>query len=114
MCSEAALPVDFMAGGAGIDLLRGGGGDDSLTGGPGRDRVYGGGGEDTLVEGETDAQAAVDLFDGGPQSRTNTDTGDTLQYSHRRANLTIDLAAGATSTEDTFRRRRERDWRPGR
>jgi Ca2+-binding RTX toxin-like protein len=90
-------------GGAGNDTLRGGPGDDGLTGGPGRDVVYGGGGDDSLGDGETDSQAAVDRFDGGPQGPSADDRGgDMLIYERRRGDLRIDLAAGTWSTEDTI------------
>lgn len=92
-----------MYGGAGNDTLRGGRGDDRLTSGPGNDAVYGRGGEDKLRDGEPDAQAAVDRFDGGRQDHRHWDspTGDTLSYDSRRSDLVVDLATGTWSAEDT-------------
>jgi Ca2+-binding RTX toxin-like protein len=92
-----------MYGGLGDDTLRGGRGDDWLTGGPGNDVVYGQGGEDELRDGESDAQAAVDRFDGGRQDHRHWDspTGDTLSYESRRSDLVVDLATGTWSAEDT-------------
>lgn len=93
----------IMYGGPGDDTLRGGRGDDRLTSGAGNDVVYGRGGEDELRDGESDAQAAVDRFDGGRQDHRHWDspTGDTLSYDSRRSDLVVDLAAGTWSAEDT-------------
>ncbi|MEA2386094.1 MAG: hypothetical protein QOJ22_268 [Thermoleophilaceae bacterium] len=100
-------------GGTGADVLRGSaGGDrldgqrgndtlhglaqaDDLTGGPGRDRVFGGIGDDDLIDGETDAQAARDVFRGGSsRDSLGADRGDMLDYSRRTRALRVDLASG--------------------
>jgi hypothetical protein len=86
-------------GGKGNDVLRGGAEDDVLDGGPGRDRLYGAGGDDTLIDGETDAQAAPDLFDGGRGSGAE---GDTVDFRRRDSALRIDLERGLASTGDTI------------
>ena len=67
---------------------------DDLTGGPGRDRVFGGSGDDDLFDGETDAQAAADLYRGGSSrdTRFQADIGDTIDYSKRKRALDIDLS----------------------
>jgi hypothetical protein len=97
---------NILDGGAGRDVLRGGAHDDTLTGGPGRDRVYGGVGDDFLIDGETDAQAARDLFVGGSSRDTRgPDVGDTVSYFSRKHDLRIDLGRNPirTSTEDVLR-----------
>jgi hypothetical protein len=99
---------DLLFGGSGADVLRGGPGADGLTGGPGRDRLEGGRGDDRLNDGETDAQAAPDVFDGGPNRPRGTANngdllaGDSLAYDRRHRGLRIDLARHRTSTEDRF------------
>ena len=98
---------DVFDGGAGDDRLYGRGGDDQLTGGRGRDRLGGGGGDDSLFDGETDRQAARDVFVGGASADTRgPDPGDKVSYSERRGDLSIDLAgrpAARTNTEDILR-----------
>ena len=87
-------------GGKGNDVLRGGASlYDRLDGGPGRDRLYGGGAIDILIDGETDAQAAPDLFDGGGAPDAD---GDAVDFSRRQDSLRIDLKRGRTSTGDTI------------
>jgi Ca2+-binding RTX toxin-like protein len=85
-------------GGRGDDVLRGGPGSDELHGGRGRDRLRGRGGDDRLIDGETDAHAARDLFDAGG----NGDFGDTVDFTLRHHRLRIDLASGDASTGDTI------------
>ena len=92
---------DALVGGDGDDTLRGGPGGDYLTGGPGRDRLFGGRGDDGFSDGETDAQAAPDVYVGGKSERSvHRDTGDALAYSERDADLRIDLASAETTSED--------------
>jgi Ca2+-binding RTX toxin-like protein len=79
-------------GGRGNDVLRGGDGQTALDGGPGRDRLYG----HLLVDGETDAQAAPDLFNARPAGSGSVD------FSRRETALRIDLGGGRTSTGDTI------------
>jgi hypothetical protein len=86
-------------GGRGNDVLRGGASYDRLDGGPGRDRLYGGGATDILIDGETDARAAPDLFDGGGAPDAD---GDAVDFSRRRDSVRIDLKRGRTSTGDTI------------
>jgi RTX calcium-binding nonapeptide repeat (4 copies) len=88
----------WFAGGRGNDVLRGSASYDRLTGGPGRDRLYGRGEADELFDGETDANAARDLFDGGAPGFG----GNTLDFSRRRDALRIDLERGQASTHDTI------------
>lgn len=84
---------DILTGQRGNDTLRGGRNADVLTAGPGRDRVYGGAGDDDLIDGETDKQAAADLFRGGSSRDTrNNDRGDQIDYSLRKRALDIDLS----------------------
>ena len=80
-------------------MLRGGASSDRLDGGPGRDRLYGGGATDILIEGETDAQAAPDLFDGGGAPDAE---GDAVDFSGRQDPLRVDLKRGRTGTGDTI------------
>lgn len=91
---------NFLFGRRGDDRLRGATGDDVLNGGPGRDRVRGGRMDDRLIDGETDARAAPDVYAGGPSTVIG---GDTLDYRRRRRALRIDLGAHRTSTEDRLR-----------
>jgi len=92
---------DDLDGGPGSDRLDGRRGRDDLTGGPGRDHVIGGRGDDYLFDGETDAQAARDVLDGGPSARSpRPATGDIVSYERRRRSLRIDLGSGGTGTED--------------
>ena len=85
-------------GGKGDDVLRGGPDIDELYGGRGRDRLYGRDGDDYLFDGETDAQAAHDVFDGGRKG----DFGDTVDFTLRHRRLRIDLASGSANTGDTI------------
>lgn len=84
---------DRLDGERGNDTLHGGGKGDTLTGGPGRDRLFGGAGDDDLIDGETDSQAAADVFRGGSSRDTDNgaDRGDRLDYSKRNRALSIDL-----------------------
>jgi len=85
----------------GDDTLRGARGGDELNGGPGRDVVAGGAGDDVFVDGETDGQAARDVYIGGPSLDTrNADRGDVLSYARRSRGVRVDLGRGTTSTED--------------
>jgi RTX calcium-binding nonapeptide repeat (4 copies) len=93
--------LDRLLGGSGDDVLHGRGGDDQLNAGPGRDRLRGDSGDDLLVDGETDAQAAPDVFVGGSdRDLPFQDPGDKLTYGMRRSALRIDLRGGKSSTED--------------
>ena len=98
---------DILFGGSGDDRLHGGRGTDTLTGGPGHDRLGGGNGDDILVDGETDGEAARDVFVGGASRDTaGADAGDIVSYRTRRRDIKIDLAgrpAARTSTEDVLR-----------
>ena len=85
-------------GGPGDDVLRGGAGDDLLKGGPGRDRLFGAGADDTLVDGESDVQAAPDVFDGGASSFY----GDRVDFRLRKNALRVSLGRGRTSMGDTI------------
>ena len=87
-----------LSGGRGDDVLRGGSAHDRLDGGLGRDRLYGRGDDDDLVDGETDARAARDLFDGGAQGLL----GNTVEFSRRQRSLLIDLRSNRTSTHDSI------------
>lgn len=71
-------------GGLGADVLRGGDYSDSLDGGSGRDEIHGESGDDTLTGGDR----SRDVLDGGPGS------DDQLDYSDRRAAVSVDLARG--------------------
>jgi Ca2+-binding RTX toxin-like protein len=72
-----------------------------MTAGSGRDRLLGGGGNDSFIDGETEANAASDLYNGGSRSRaTDPDPGDTLSYATRRRPVRIDLGRRVTSAED--------------
>jgi Ca2+-binding RTX toxin-like protein len=88
--------ADRLSGERGNDELHGAPANDVLTGGPGRDRLFGGSGDDDLIDGETDAQAAADLFRGGSSrdTRFGADRGDMLDYSNRKRALDIDLSRG--------------------
>ncbi|GAA0591723.1 hypothetical protein GCM10009416_32660 [Craurococcus roseus] len=88
---------DTLLGGAGGDTLAGGGGSDSLDGGDGADYLIGGGAADTVRGGAGDdtiqgdgADDAGDVVDGG-------DGRDEFSY-YGAADVTIDLAAGTTSS----------------
>jgi hypothetical protein len=95
---------DRLFGDAGNDTVRGGRDDDRLTGGAGRDRVFGGTGDDDLIDGETDAQAARDVYQGGrSRDAAGPDRGDELSYARRRRALRMDLGRRRTSTEDRIR-----------
>ena len=89
---DVLLGPGTMYGGPGNDTLRGGRGDDQLTGGPGRDVIYGGAGNDQLSDGETDTQAAVDRFDGGPRDPGLTSTWG-ARCSSTRATCSATIAA---------------------
>jgi Ca2+-binding RTX toxin-like protein len=92
---------DRLLGDRGGDELHGRGARDVLTGGPGRDRLYGGGGDDDLIDGETDRQAARDLFRGGSSRDTNgADRGDMLDYSKRRRAVVVDLTRGRVASAE--------------
>jgi hypothetical protein len=85
-------------GGTGKDVLRGGAQNDWLNGGAGRDRLYGRGEADDLFDGETDADAARDLFNGGAPGFS----GNTLHFTRRQKSLRVDLERGQASTRDTI------------
>jgi Ca2+-binding RTX toxin-like protein len=92
--------LDTLRGDAGADRLTGGRGQDELTGGPGRDRVSGGSGDDTLVDGETDARSAPDVFVGGSNRATSgPDRGDAVSYASRRRRVEVTIG-GSTTTGD--------------
>ena len=88
-------------GDAGNDVLRGGDGSDGLYGGPGRDRLFGGEGDDRLFNDETDAQAAPDLFDGGPE-REDRRPGDEIRFARSQKPLRISLDRDIRATRDSF------------
>lgn len=91
----------FLSGGRGDDKLIGSRFSDELTGGPGRDVVLGGAGDDWLWDGESDAQAARDLFRGGSSRDTRGwDPGDRIVYDQRRRPLRIDLGRHRSNTGD--------------
>ncbi len=91
--------ADVLLGLDGADTLEGGDGDDSLDGGGGgadllrgeggADTVRGGGGDDVIEGGNGDE--AGDLLDGG-------EGRDEFSYFGDRTGVTIDLAAGTTSS----------------
>jgi Ca2+-binding RTX toxin-like protein len=92
---------DRLAGDSGGDTLRGGRGNDELTGGTGRDRVFGDAGDDDLIDGETDATSAPDLYRGGDSRDTSgADRGDTIDYGRRRRPVRIDLGRHTSNTGD--------------
>jgi Ca2+-binding RTX toxin-like protein len=70
---------DLLDGGPGADTLRGGRGHDALEGGDGADDLEGGDGDDRLQGGR-----GADAFDGGSGI-------DTVDYSDRRAAVSVDL-----------------------
>ena len=60
--------------------------------------MVGGAGTDVLHDGETDAQAATDIYRGGSQRRSVAiDGGDVVSYSKRRRALEIDLRGDPVS-----------------
>jgi Ca2+-binding RTX toxin-like protein len=89
---------DILDGQGGSDVLRGRGDSDDLTGGRGEDVLFGGGGDDDLIDGETDTQAATDLYrGGGNRDFGGPDRGDMIVYTKRDAALTIDLSKKSVS-----------------
>jgi Ca2+-binding RTX toxin-like protein len=92
---------DRLEGDSGADTLGGGRGADTLTGGTGRDRVSGGAGDDDLIDGETDATSAPDVYRGGDSRDTSgPDRGDMIDYGLRRRPLRIDLGRHTSNTGD--------------
>lgn len=99
-------------GGPGNDTLTGGGRDDQLDGGGGTDRLIGNDGSDVLTDGDTDADANADFFDGGDIEIDDgggafSDFNDTVVYSSRTRDLTVDLSSasavgGAEGEGDRF------------
>jgi Ca2+-binding RTX toxin-like protein len=71
----------------------------AITATTGRDRLVGGPGDDTLIDEETDAEAARDIFVGGTED-DDGGPGDMVSYAKRRRSLGIDLRRGTSSTED--------------
>jgi Ca2+-binding RTX toxin-like protein len=82
---------ESLQGGPGVDTITGNGGDDYIEPGPGADTAAGGGNDDTFV----DTDAGHDSFDGGPGT-------DEISYFDRESGVTVNLAAGITSSGDTF------------
>ena len=101
---RGSASFDFLAGDAGNDVLTGGGVAISSQAALASDRLVGGTGDDVLIDGETDTQAARDVFRGGTNADSaNSDPGDLVSYASRRGALRIDLGRGRTSTEDRLR-----------
>jgi hypothetical protein len=98
---EGGRGGDRLEGDSGADTLGGGRGADTLTGGTGRDRVSGGAGDDDLIDGETDATSAPDVYRGGDSRDTSgPDRGDMIDYGLRRRPLRIDLGRHTSNTGD--------------
>jgi Ca2+-binding RTX toxin-like protein len=81
-----------LEGGAGNDTLYGMDGDDVLIGGAGNDTLYGGNGDDTFLYLSASGGEGHDTIYCGAGN------GDTLDYSARSVDVTIDLRFGSTST----------------
>jgi Ca2+-binding RTX toxin-like protein len=74
-------------GGPGNDTLNGGELGDFLNGGGGTDTLHGNAGGDNLGDGDPSGAANKDTLDGGADA-------DSIDYSKRVGNVTVDLAAG--------------------
>lgn len=81
---------DDLTGHAGDNRLRGFGGDDRLSGGGGNDTLEGGAGDDMLRDA-----SGRDHFIGGSGN-------DTVSYFDDQTGVTVDLARGTNSSDDTF------------
>ena len=86
----SVVDVAEISGGPGDDVIRGGRGEDRLAGGPGTDELFGFARDDSFLSPALDG---ADTMHGG------TGIGDEVDYSSRRAPLTIDLDGRADDGE---------------
>ena len=107
--NDDVIDVEHATGGSGGDILigdgdpntlTGNGGNDQITGGLDTDTLSGGIGDDTFNEGNTAVDNTLDTIDGG--SEPSGPDNDTVDYSGRSGNVTVDLTGDRDDGEQAL------------